>query len=137
MGDASLHDRALVALDVPLLKFLGAEFVGWSNDRARVLLDVGPNALNGNDKLHGGVICTLLDVTAYLALLPTLEPPETAVTHDMNTAFFSAASLNDEMCFEAQIIHRGKTVAFVESAARVGNKRIALATVCKSLLVLR
>ena len=133
----SLHERALAALDVPLLKFMGARFGGWLDERAIVLLEVGPNVLNANDKLHGGAICTLLDVTAFLALLPTLEPPETAVTHNMNTAFFAASSLTDEMRFEARIIHRGRSIAFVESEAKVGNKRIALATVCKSLLVLR
>lgn len=133
----SLNDLALAVLDVPLLKFVGARFGGWSDDTAIVVLDVGPNALNANDKLHGGVICTLLDVTAYLALLPTLEPPETAVTHNMNTAFFAAASANDGMRFEARVLHRGRSIAFIESEARVGDKRIALGTVCKSILVLR
>ncbi len=91
----SLHDLAMAVLDAPLLKFVGARFGGWNDGAASVLLAVGPNALNANDKLHGGVICTLLDVTAYLALLPTLQPPETAVTHNMNTAFFSASSQSD------------------------------------------
>lgn len=133
----SLHELALAVLDVPLLRFLGARFDGWHEERAAVSLLVGPDALNANDRLHGGVICTLLDVTAYLALLPTLTPPETAVTHNMNTSFFAAASLNDAMRFEARVVHRGRSIAFVESEARAGDKRIALATVCKSVLVLR
>jgi acyl-coenzyme A thioesterase 13 len=127
----------MAVLDAPLLQFVGARFVGWNDGAASVLLDVGPNALNANDKLHGGVICTLLDVTAYLALLPTLQPPETAVTHNMNTSFFSASSQNDQTRFVARIIQRGRSIAFVESEAWLGERRIALATVCKSILVLR
>jgi len=136
-SEPSLTDRALAALNVPLLKFLGPRFGGWTDGKAVVLLDVGPNTLNANDKLHAGALCALLDIVAYLAVLPTLEPPETAVTHSMNAVFFGASSRNDSLRFEGQIVHRGRSIAFVESEARNAEKRIALATVCKSILVLR
>ena len=96
-----------------------------------------PDTLNGNGKVHGGTLCTLLDVTAYLAVLPSLDPSQTAVTHNMNASFFGSCSPGDEILFEAKVMHRGRTLAFVQSDARVGDRRIASATVCKSVIVMR
>ena len=133
----TLHDQAQLALEVPLLRFLGARFDGWRDERSVVLIDVGPNALNANAKLHGGAISAVLDVTGYLALLPTLQHPETAVTHSMNTTFFGAASEGDSLRFEARIIHRGRSLAVIDAEVLAWEKRIAIASICKSILVLR
>ncbi|HEX3595299.1 MAG TPA: PaaI family thioesterase [Polyangiaceae bacterium] len=133
----SLDEEARRVLGGPLLRFLGARFDGWVEGTSRVSLTAIAETLNANDRLHGGTLCTLLDVTAYLALLPSLDPAQTAVTHNMNVSFFGPSSLGDELLFEAHVVHRGRTLAFVQSEARVGDKRIATATVCKSLVVLR
>lgn len=133
----TLEERAQQALDVPLLQFVGARFEGWDSGCAVVRLDAGPRVLNANDRLHGGVLAMLLDVTAYLALLPMLEGEETAVTHSMNTIFMGSGAANDALRFQGRILQRGRSVAFLESEASIGDKRVALATVCKSLLVLR
>jgi uncharacterized protein (TIGR00369 family) len=133
----SLDDEVQRALDVPILRFLGVRFAGWVDGASRLLLAATPDTLNGNGKLHGGTLCTLLDITAYLALLPLLDPSQTAVTHNMNASFFGSSSLGDEILFEAKVMHRGRTLAFVQSDARVGDKRIATATVCKSVIVMR
>lgn len=133
----TLERRAQEALDVPLLQFVGASFGGWDCGCSVVRLDVGPRAMNANDRLHGGVLSMLLDVTAYLALLPTLDGQETAVTHSMNTVFMGSCAVNDSLRFQGRILQRGRSVAFIESEAWVGDKRVALATLCKSLLVLR
>ena len=133
----SLDDEVQRALDVPILKFFGARFDGWVEGASRMSLVATADTLNGNGKLHGGTLCTLLDVTAYLAVLPSLDPSQTAVTHNMNASFFGSSSPGDELVFEARVVHRGRTLAFVQSDARVGDRRIATATVCKSLIVMR
>jgi uncharacterized protein (TIGR00369 family) len=136
MVEAS-EQRAHEALDVPLLKFVGARFGGWDGGCSVVRLDVGPHALNANDRLHGGVLSMLLDVAAYLALLPTLKGQETAVTHSMSTMFMGACAANDALHVRGRVLQQGRSLAFIESEALVGERRVALATVCKSLLVLR
>ena len=77
-------DRALA---VPLLCFLGASLADgpdgfWSIDLRR-----GANSLNAVDALHGGVIATVLDVAAYLAVLPQLATAEEAVTIANDSAY--------------------------------------------------
>jgi uncharacterized protein (TIGR00369 family) len=133
----ALHDEAQKLFDVPLLQFLGARFEGWSEGVARVTLSVNQNSLNANDRVHGGTLYTLLDIAAYLALLPSLEQGQTAVTHNINASLFGALSGGAELVFDARIVHRGRTLAFIRAAAHAGDRPIAEATVCKSIIVLR
>ena len=133
--DLSLEAQRV--FEVPLMRFLGARFEGWADGAAHIVLDVEPRHLNANDKLHGGTLSTLLDVSAYLAVLPTLELGQTAVTHSINSSMIGAVSSGEHLRVEGSVIRRGSSLAFVQSTAKVQGRIVAVATVCKTLLVLR
>ena len=77
---AEVKVRSDRALAVPLLRFLGASLAHGPDGFWGIELQWGPNSLNAVDALHGGVIATVLDVAAYLAVLPQLTAAEEAVT---------------------------------------------------------
>lgn len=72
--------RSRAVLDVPLLRFVGAELVCGEGDFWQIALSPTHDALNAAGAVHGGVISTVLDVAAYLAVLPHLSWQEEAVT---------------------------------------------------------
>ena len=132
-----LSSEAQRVFEVPLMRFFGARFEGWADGAAHVALDVDARHLNANDKLHGGTLSTLLDVSAYLAVLPSLESGQTAVTHSMSSSLMGAVSAGECLRVEGRVLRRGRSLAFVQSTATVHDRLVATATVCKTLLVLR
>ncbi|WP_458098208.1 PaaI family thioesterase [Roseomonas sp. WA12] len=70
------------ASENPLLAFLGIGQQAWETGQATFGLTVGPQHLNRQGKLQGGVLATLLDVACGYAGLwrPLGEPPIQAVT---------------------------------------------------------
>lgn len=122
-------------LRVPLLRFFGARFGGHGpGDSARLLLTVGPESLNGNSSLHAGVLYTLLDVVAYLALMPLFERGQSAVTHNISVSLMRPVAAGAELELEGRIAKKGRSLVFVQAEARSNGKTVALATVCKTLV---
>jgi uncharacterized protein (TIGR00369 family) len=80
---------ACTYLDVPLLQFLGVSAVDARDPAAGIELAQTPKALNAVDALHGGAIATVLDVAAYLAILPQLAGDEEAVTHMVSLSYLA------------------------------------------------
>src|ERR1043165_5522438 len=72
----TLDEEARRALDVPLLRFLGARFDGWEHETARAAIAATAETLNANDRMHGGTLCTLLDGRS--ARRPTFTRPHPA-----------------------------------------------------------
>ena len=134
----SLADDIEKVFAVPLLRFLGARLVEQTPDgTARIAITLGPDSLNANDKAHAGTLYTLLDVVAYVALMPLLRPGQTAATHNMNASFMRATDSGTELVFVGRVLQAGRTTAFVQAEAFAGERRVAMATVCKSVIVLR
>ena len=133
----SVEEHAHSIFEVPLMKAIGARFAGFHAGLARVALSVDQRSLNANAVVHGGVLYALLDMAAYLAVVPSLKPGQTAVTHNINASVFGALALGAELLFEGRIVHMGRTLAVVASTARAADRQIATATVCKSIIVLR
>jgi uncharacterized protein (TIGR00369 family) len=130
----SLEADVAEVLDVPLMRYLGARYLGHSPDCARLSLTVGAQALNGNGNLHAGVLYALLDVVAYLAAMPSFERGQTATTHTINVSLMRPVAEGAELELEGRVLKRGRSLIFVESEARVGDKQVAVATVCKSIV---
>jgi uncharacterized protein (TIGR00369 family) len=91
LGPAEVRERAERALDVPLLSFLGTSLLDPDDPTAGLRFELGPNVLNAVDILHGGVISTVLDLAAYLAVLSELDVDEEATTHALAVQFVARA----------------------------------------------
>jgi uncharacterized protein (TIGR00369 family) len=130
----SLEADVQEVLDVPLMRYLGARYLGHVEDCAQLSLTVGAQTLNGNGSLHAGALYALLDVVAYLAAMPTFERGQTATTHTISVSLMRPVAEGAELELEGRVLKRGRSLIFVQSEARVGDKQVALATVCKSIV---
>ncbi len=119
---------------LPLHRYLGIGCIKATDGRAHFEIQVGEHSANPNGALHGGVVCTLCDVACYAALQNDLADDEDAVTHDIHVSVMRAARTGDTVRFEATVIKRGRSLAFVEAQAYCGDKLMASARVTKSIL---
>ena len=100
--------RTHLALDAPLLRFLGAFAVDDRDPAAGIELAQTPNALNGVDALHGGAIATVLETAAYLALLPQLADDEEAVTHMVSLSYLGRPEAGARLKATGEVLRRNQ-----------------------------
>ena len=125
------NPRQQVILDVALHRHFGLEFEGCAEGQASASFVVGSRhvAFGG---LHGGVLYALMDAVSMLALLTRLGPAQHAVTHDLHVSVMRGAAPGDRVVLEGRVARLGRSIAFVDAAARVGDTVIAAARVTKS-----
>lgn len=134
MGSSAETTRRLhLALDVPLLQFLGVSAVNDHDPAAGIEFAQSPAALNAVDALHGGAIATVLDVAAYLALLPQLADEEEAVTHMVSLSYLARPEAGAQLQATGEVLRRGRRLAFVAAALNCGDRLLATASVTKSI----
>lgn len=122
------------ALSVPLLRLLDADLIEPDNPAAGTTIHVTDSALNAVDTLHAGAIATLLEITAYLTLLPDLAADEEAATHAFSASYLRAGHSKDELRCTASVIRRSRRLAFVSAELTGNGELLAIATVTKSIL---
>ena len=132
-SNAGTTRRLHLALDVPLLQFLGVSAVDERDPAAGIELAQTPKALNAVDALHGGAIATVLDVAAYLALLPQLADDEEAVTHMVSLSYLTRPEVGAQLKATGEVLRRGRRLAFVTSALCCGDLLLATGSVTKSI----
>jgi uncharacterized protein (TIGR00369 family) len=95
-----------------------AELVGFEihqsgDGRAVTTLKAGPQHANPMGTLHGGILCDIVDAAMGYAFASTLAQGESFTTIDLRITFlrpvWSAA-----LRAEAKVVHRGRTVGYVE-----------------------
>jgi len=92
------------------------------------LQNVHENAHGGFVKiLHGGIISTLADTCMAIALSSSLDENELPRTLEMKVSYFVAVTSGVLTC-ESKIIHKGGTVAALESEITNDGRLIAKAT---------
>lgn len=120
----------------PYHAYLGLNQFQSDNGQGSLQLQVAEQHINPAGALHGGIIYSVLDVVAYVALLSQLPPTQEAVTHDIHISVMRAAKLGDHLEFSASIEKLGKSLAFIKAKASSNGKLIATARVTKSLISL-
>lgn len=84
--------------------------------------------------LHGGILYAMMDVAAFLAVLPTLAAAENAVSHDVHVSVLRPVS-GDEVTLHARILKRGRGTIFIRVEARDAEDRLAATgTVTKTVV---
>ena len=102
---------------------------------ARIAFLPRPEMLTPWGTLNGGVLNSLVEVSAFYALLPSLEPDELPVTNDIFLQHVRPLPGDAEYELTGRLLRRGKTMAWLESAAWVGGKECTLARLTKTLTV--
>jgi uncharacterized protein (TIGR00369 family) len=108
-----------------------ARFVGLKPHRekgtSQCLLKLNDKLLNVNGTVHGGVISTLADVSMGWEVFEHLSERESITTIEMNINYFAAVS-SGTLVAEANLLHRSRKLAVLESRITCGNLLVAKAT---------
>ncbi len=121
-------------IDLPYHRFIGIYDLYSKDGTGGVSIKVNSNNSNPKGMLHGGVIYSLCDVSAYVALLGILPATQDAVTHDIHVSVLRPAPMDQIVIFESRVLKMGKNLSFIESVARIDQHVIAIAKVTKSIL---
>lgn len=99
-------------------QLIGYRLVEWAPDRAVVAYEVMPDHLNRTNRLHGGVIASLLDTAAGYAGCYCATPGETRTTVTLSlTVNFLASASSGPLRIRARRTGGGKTIFFSEAEA--------------------
>jgi len=126
--------RVQGVLDIPLHRFLSVTLLHPQDASAGIAFPVDTPAQNQVGLLHGGVVTTLLDVAAYLALLPELGEDEHAVTHDLSAQLLRPVPGGRRVEVRGTVLRRGRAVAFLRAEAIADGRIVAAASVTKTVV---
>jgi uncharacterized protein (TIGR00369 family) len=125
--------RSRRALEVPLLRFLEASLVDRVDGCWSIGLTPSANVLNAVDALHGGVIATVLDVAAYLAVVPHLSTEEEAITIAFSASYIAGARPDEQLRANGSLMRRTRGLAFASAELRSASGLLACANVTKAI----
>ncbi len=123
-----------LVFDIPLINLIGARPLDPGDPRAGLSLTVTKATLNAAGVLDGGVLGTVLDLAAYLSVIPTIGPGQQAVTHAMASSYLASTGVGEVLVARGQLLRRTRKLAFASSSVVVGERLIATASVTKSIV---
>lgn len=94
-------------------KLLGIEIVNIGENIARLRLQTNQNHLNQNGFVHGGIISSIADSAAAVALLSNIDTGKNISTIELKINFLRPAKINTLLA-DAKIIHKGSRIAVVD-----------------------
>lgn len=106
----------------PFGELVGLDFSRCEEGYSQCYLDVNENLLNPHGVLHGGVIYSLSDTGMGGALYTRLDEDELCATVEIKIAYFRPVTSGTVIC-DTKVVHKGKTLAFLESEI-VNNDRL-------------
>lgn len=135
-ANSRLSNTLKLITQLPYHQFLGIDVLQAEAGNSQVQLKVNEQTANPNGMLHGGIIYSIADVSAYIALLTTLNQQQDAVTHDIHTSVFRPVPSGSEVFFNSSIARLGKSIAFLDTEIVSDNKVVATARVTKSIITI-
>lgn len=112
---------------VPFAQHMGIEFGEAAGGRCRCELRLGPVHMNSNGVAHGGVPFSLADTAMGAALKSLLAEGETCVTIELKINYHRPGIQGALLACDSAVVHKGRTVATVESRLSADGKLIASA----------
>jgi uncharacterized protein (TIGR00369 family) len=94
-------------------ELIGFEITEGDEGRAMVTLPAGPQHANPMGTLHGGILCDIADAAMGYAFASTLADGESFTTVDLRINFLRPV-WNATLRAEAKVVHRGRTIGYVE-----------------------
>jgi len=109
-------------IHVPFVELVGARVEEAQEGYSRLSLVLEERHTNPNGVMHGGVVATVMDSAAAVALGrlrgEKMRRDNPHATVDMNVALISGARPGDELVVEGRVLKLRRSVAFVEAEAR-------------------
>lgn len=97
----------------PAARLIGFEVPEAGDGRAVVTLEAGPQHANPMGTLHGGILCDIADAAMGIAFASTLGPGESFTTVELKINFLRPVR-QAMLRAEGHVVHRGRTVGYVE-----------------------
>lgn len=107
---------AIFGADIPFVAHCAIEEIGFVEDRTRLRMTVGPEHINNIGIVHGGALCTLLDVAMGAAGRTHAGRP--VITLDMQVAFLSPGRPGRSLIGEGRVVRGGRSILFCEAEIR-------------------
>ena len=101
--------------EIPFVDHCAIEEVGLVDGRTRLRMQVGPQHINNIGIVHGGALCTLLDVAMGTAGRTHAGKP--VMTLDMQVSFL-APGRGGSLVAEGRVIRGGRSILFCEAEIR-------------------
>jgi len=111
---------------LPFVDHVGLEVRERRPGFSRCALAVAPQHFNSFGVVHGAVIFALADTGMGAALLGTLEEDETCATIEVKINYFRPVTGGEIEC-STDLVHRGRTIANLESNVTVAGMLVAKA----------
>ena len=137
MSPEELELRAKAAMGLPLQEFLGVRLESMTAGNAEIMLPPTANSINAGGVVHGGIIYSLLDVAAYMAMLPLLNKNQNAVTLDLHASVLRPAPIDKPLMFKGMVRKIGKRMIFCDSEAWSDEQLVATGRVTKSIVKIK
>ena len=137
MNPEQVVDRSRLALAVPLVEALGARPLRPRDPAAGVVVPVGGLAESGAGAMHAAALTAVLELAAYLALVPALEPGEHAVSHAVSLQLVAPAPGGSRVEAVGYLERRGRSTAFLTATAEASGALVATAQITKSIVPFR
>lgn len=106
---------------------IGLEMTDVEPGYSRGELTVSEELLNPNEVLHGSIAHAMADSGMGAALTMELESGQSCATIEIKISYLRPVRDGDLVC-ETELLHRGGSVAFLESVVRQGEQAVARAT---------
>lgn len=114
-------------MDHPFADLIGLVFESVHQGRSLCRIDVHDKLLNPHGVVHGSVMSALADTGMGGALYPLLAGEESCATIEIKISYFKPVQEGTLEC-TTQLIHKGKTLACLESEIFSNNKLVAKAS---------
>jgi len=98
----------------PFGDLIGLSFTKFENGYSQCTLDVVEKLLNPHKIVHGGVLYSMADTGMGAALYSNLDKSELCATIEIKIHYFKAVKSGTLIC-NTKVIHKGKTIATMES----------------------
>jgi len=114
------------AADEPIARLLGMKLVELSPGYARVALKLGPQHVNFNGLVFGGIIAAVADQAFAYATNSLVQP---SIASQFNIHFVAGPTPDDELIGECRVLKSGRRVGVSEMTVTTADgKLIAKAT---------
>ncbi|MEW6440082.1 MAG: PaaI family thioesterase [bacterium] len=110
----------------PFGDLIGLKFTACRAGYSRCALEVRPGLLNPHGVVHGGVLYSMADTGMGAALYPGLAEDELCATVEVKIAYFVAVRSGTLTC-DTTLLHKGKTLAVLESEMKEEGRPVAKA----------
>jgi len=111
----------------PYADLIGLRCEEMRAGHSRCVLEVGGTHLNPNGVAHGAVLYAMADTGMGAALHATLEPGQVCATIQITMNYFKPVRAGAVTCV-TELVHRGRSVAHLESRLFAGDQLVASAS---------